>query len=210
MSKQAWYLVAALVLAPAAVAAQATASADGSASAAPPGAQAQVEAALQTAVHAGIPVSLLKKKIAEAEAKGAAEARIAAAVEARVQALIRARDAMARARLQGMTEGDLAVGADAVQAGVSDAALVEINRSTPPSDRAIAIAALTDLVVLGKTSDQAVLEVQGAIRHGREALASLNADTAAQLQVRAAPGVAMQLDGSAGARVELGGIPGRR
>lgn len=196
MSKQTWFLIAALVLSPAAASAQTTASAD---------AQARVEAALQTAVDAGIPVSLLERKIAEGKAKGVAMERIAAAVEARVEALIRAFKAMRQAKLQQTTEGDLSVGADAMQAGVSEAALVEISRSAPPDRRAVAIAVLTDLVILGQTPDRALLEVKNALRRGPEALANLRAEAASQIQVGGAVGAGVQVDGGAGVKVELGG-----
>ncbi len=196
MSKQTWFLIAALVLTPAAASAEAAASA---------GAQARVEAALRTAVDAGIPTSLLERKIAEGKAKGVAMERIAAAVEARVQALVRAREAMTRAQLQSTTEGDLSVGADAVQAGVSETALVEISRSAPPDRRAVAIAVLTDLVILGDTSDRALLQVKNALRRGPEALANLRAEAASQMQVGGAVGAGVQVDGGAGVKVELGG-----
>ncbi len=196
MSKQIGFLVAALALAPAAAFPQATASAD---------AKARVEASLKSAADAGVPVALLERKIAEGEAKGVPMERIAAAVQARAEALIRARAALARARVDKVTEGDLSVGADAVQSGVSDAALVEVGRAAPPDRRAVAIAVLTDLVILGHASDRAVAQVQGALRRGPEALANLRAEAASQVQVGGAVGAGVQVDGGAGVRVELGG-----
>lgn len=196
MSRLIGFLVVALTLAPAAASPQATASAD---------AKARVEASLKSAADAGVPVALLERKIAEGEAKGVPMERIAAAVQARAEALIRARAALARAKVQKVTEGDLSVGADAVQSGVSDAALAEVGRAAPPDRRAVAIAVLTDLVILGHASDRAVAQVQGALRRGPEALANLRAEAASQIQVGGAVGAGVQVDGGAGVRVELGG-----
>lgn len=170
--------------------------------------QARIDAALHKAADAKVPVALLERKVAEGKAKGVPLERIAAAVEGRVDVLIRAREAMTSAKLQGVTEGDLSVGADAVQAGVSDAALIEVSRAAPPDRRAVAIAVLTDLVVIGHTSDRALVQVQGALRRGPDALANLRAEAASQLQVGGAAGAAgagVQVDGGAGVRVELGG-----
>ncbi len=209
MSKQTWFLVAALVLGPATARAQAPASAAQAATSAD--AQARVDAALRTAVDAGIPVSLLQRKIAEGKAKGVAMERIAAAVEVRIRALVRAHEAMARARVGKITEGDLSIGANAMQAGVSDAALVTISRAAPPENRAVAIAVLTDLVILGNTSEHAVEHVEDALRHGPEALANLNAAATSEIQLRASSsGAAVQVDGDVGARLDVGGLPVRR
>src|SRR5690242_648711 len=106
-------LTAALLLAPAALFAQ------DSTSASQPSSQARIDAALSTALQAGVPVSLLQRKIAEGEAKGVPMDRIALAVEHRLEALTEAHDALANAGLASTTEGELSVAADAVQAGVS-------------------------------------------------------------------------------------------
>ncbi len=210
MSRHPWFIAAALALTPAATRAQASAAGTASAQAAAstPAAQARVDAALQTALEAGIPVALLERKIAEGKAKGIPMERIAAAVEARTAALLRAREAMARAHIRNATEGDLSVGADAVQAGVSDAALAEIGRSAPTERRAVAIAVLTDLVSLGHAPERALLQVQTALRRGPEALVNLRAEAAAQVQGRGPAGAGVQVDGGAGVRVDLGA--GRR
>jgi zinc transporter ZupT len=85
--------------------------------------EARVQAALGTALDAGIPVSLLERKVAEGKAKGVPMARIAAAVENRLAALTRAREALRRGRVEASTPADLSIAADAVQAGVSETAL---------------------------------------------------------------------------------------
>ena len=197
-------LAAALICAPAALLGQ-----DSTASSST-GADARIDAALETAVDAGIPVSLLERKVAEGKAKGVPMDRIAAAVEQRLDGLMQARDAMTKAGLASTTEGELSVAADAVQAGVSQSALVAISQRAPGDSRAVAIAVLTDLVALGHASDQALVRVEGALERGPEALANLSAESAGHGHAEAgvgagvAGGAGVQVGAGAGARVELG------
>ncbi len=198
-------LAALLALAPAALYPQDSTSAAGAGA----GANARVEAALETAVEAGIPVSLLERKIAEGKAKGVPMERIAAAVEKRLGALVEAREAMTKAGLEHTTEGELSVAADAVQAGVSQTALLAISRRAPGESRAVAIAVLTDLVTQGRASEQALAQVEAAIARGPEALANLGAESAGQVRAEGglgagAGGAGVQVGADAGARVELG------
>ena len=199
-------LAAALICAPAALFAQDSTASAGSAG-------ARIDAALQSAVKAGIPVSLLERKVAEGEAKGVPMARIAVAVEHRLDVLTQAQDALLKAGLKNSTEGELSVAADAVQAGVSQSALVAISQRAPDNSRTVAIAVLTDLVALGQASDQALVRVEGALDHGAEALANLSAQSAGAAHGDA--GVGADVAGSvgatgaqvgigAGARIELG------
>ena len=196
-------LAAALICAPAALLAQDSTGSAG-------GADARINAALESAVHAGIPVSLLERKVAEGKAKGVPMARIAAAVEHRLDALTQAHDALLKAGLRSTTEGELSVAADAVQAGVSQSALVAISQRAPEDSRAVAIAVLTDLVALGHASDQALVRVEGALEHGPEALANLSAESAGRAQGDASVGASVpggagaQVGVGAGAQIELG------
>jgi hypothetical protein len=146
---------------------------------------ARINAALETAVSAGIPVELLESKVAEGRAKGVSEARIAAAVEARLQGLRRAAGAFERAEVASTSSADLSVAADAIEAGVSENTLIKVTRSAPAERRAVAIATLTALVQLGHTSEQALARVNSVVRSNAE-LVRLNADVAAQLQSRGA------------------------
>jgi hypothetical protein len=197
------YLAAVLALTPAALSAQDSTAALGA------GADARVDAALETALDAGIPVALLERKVAEGKAKGIPMARIATAVETRLAALTKAREAMVNAGLASTTEGELSVAADAVQAGVSQTALATISETTPQERRTVAIAVLADLVTLGHASDRAVAQVQAALARGPEALANLRAESAAGLQAGGANGAGVQVGAGAGARVELGVPRGR-
>ena len=203
------YLAAALISAPAALLAQDSTASAGSAN----GADARINAAIETAVKAGLPASLLERKVAEGEAKHVPMVRIAAAVEHRLDALTRAQDALLKAGLSSTTESELSVAADAVQAGVSQSALVSISQRAPETSRAVAIAVLTDLVALGQASDQALVRVEGALDRGPEALANLSAQSAGAAQGEAgvgadvagsAGGTGAQVGVGAGARIDLG------
>lgn len=132
----------------------------------------RVDAALTRAETAGIPVSILQSKIDEGKAKGVSMDRIAAAVEARLRGLEQARTALARGS-NDLTAAELSVGADAVGAGVSAAVLETIAASTGHDRRAVAIAALTQLVGQGIASESALLRVQDALARGPQALANL-------------------------------------
>ena len=193
-------LAALLVASPVALAAQDSTTTSSSSSA-----DARVTAALDHAMSAGIPVALLQRKVDEGQAKGVPMDRIAIAVENRLTALTRARDAMLSAGITHTTEGQLSVTADAVQAGVSQAALVAVGRSAPEERRTVAIAVLTQLVASGQLPDQAVAHVQAAIARGPEALANLGATAGANGAANAnAANAAAQAGANAGVRIELG------
>lgn len=169
----------------------------------PATAEARIEAALAAAVEAGIPTSLLDSKIAEGKARGVAMERVAAAVEARLRGLTRAQEALMQASLESTTEGELSVASDALEAGVSETALVAISETAPQERRAVAIAVLADLVRLGHAPERAQAQVEAALARGPDALANLRADANARLQTRGAAGTAVQAE--AGAQIQLGG-----
>src|SRR5689334_15801808 len=197
-------LTAALLIAPAALSAQ------DSTSTAKDGSQARLDAALSTALQAGVPVSLLEGKIAEGKAKGAPMDRIAAAVEQRLEALTDAHTALMKAGITSTTDGQLSVAADAVQAGVSQTALVAVSKDASEGTRAVAIAVLTDLVAQGQASAQALEQVQAALAHGPDALANLGAQVAGRSQIDAglgagaAGGAEAHAGAGIGAEVNLG------
>ena len=186
-SRKPFSMIAVLLLAPAALQAQGTESgtktqAQGDVQTQVRTPQARIDAAMQAAVRAKVPVSLLESKIAEGEAKQVPQERIAAAVEARVAALIKASEAMSRSSIKTMTEGELAVAADALQAGVSAEALIEISQSAPAERRVVAVAVLTDLVRIGEKPEPAVARVQAALA-SNVALANLQAEVASKLRL---------------------------
>jgi hypothetical protein len=174
------------VFVPAVVQAQsATAESQSQAQARTP--QARIDAAMQTSAQAGIPTALLESKVAEGKAKGVSQERIAAAVEARLQGLMRASAALEKAGVDVASQSVLAVSANALEAGVSENALVKISRGAPEERRAVAVATLTGLVQLGHASEVALARVSAALG-SNAALANLQADVAAQLQANAGRG----------------------
>lgn len=134
----------------------------------------RINTALSQATQVGIPVSLLESKVAEGKAKGIPMDRIAAAVESRLKGLEQARTAMNRGA-HDIDAAQLAVGADAIGAGVSEAVLEKITATTPKDRRAVALTALTQLVSEGIVPEAALLRVQDALARGPEALANLAA-----------------------------------
>ena len=144
--------------------------------------KARIDAAMHAAARARIPAALLQSKVAEGEAKNVPQERIAAAVEARLQALVRASETLQRADIEGASQSELAVSADALEAGVSQNALIKVTRSAPAERRAVAIATLSGLVQLGHPSDHALARVT-AVLGSNAALANLQAEVASQLQV---------------------------
>jgi hypothetical protein len=176
-------LLAAMAFAPITLAAQnqgATASAQGQAQASTP--QARIDAAIRAAAQADIPTSLLTSKVSEGRAKNVPQERVAAAVESRLQSLLRASATMERAGLDIGSAADLAVSADALEAGVSENALIRLSRNAPEERRVVAVAVLTDMVRLGQSSESALARVTAAVGTSA-ALANLNAEIASQLRL---------------------------
>jgi hypothetical protein len=139
----------------------------------------------------------VKSKIAEGEAKRVPPERIATAVEARVKSLTRASEAMQRADIEVRNAGDLAVTADALDAGVSESSVIRVSREAAPDRRTVAIAVLADLVRLGNASERALGRVTSALTTNA-ALANLHAEVTAQLR---ANGLSSTLDAAGIIRV---------
>lgn len=136
--------------------------------------QDRINTAIARARQVGIPVGLLESKIAEGKAKGVPMDRIAIAVERRAMALERASQAMKGQQAVG--EADLAVAADALESGVSEAVLRAAAESAPRERQAVAIVALTQLVQLGHVPEAALDRVRDALKRGPEALLNLPAE----------------------------------
>jgi hypothetical protein len=136
--------------------------------------QDRINTALARARQVGIPVSLLEAKIAEGKAKGVSLDRIAAAIERRATTLEHASRVMKGQ--PGNGDAELSVAADAIDSGVSDTVLRAISESAPRERRAVAIAALTQLVQLGQVPEAALDRVKDALKRGPEALLNLPAE----------------------------------
>ena len=106
--------------------------------------QDRINTAIARARQVGVPVARLLSKLAEGKAKGVPMERIAAAIERREAALERAQQAMAGQ--QGIGDADLLMAAEALESGVSEAVLRTIAETAPRDRRAVAIAALTQLI----------------------------------------------------------------
>lgn len=171
-----------MLLSPSAIIAQGSAQgqAQRTTSAQAPTPQARIDAAMSAAAEAKIPASLIQSKVAEGEAKRVPPERIATAVEARVKSLVRASETLNRADIEARSEGELLVSADALDAGVSESALIRISRDAPAERRTVAVAVLADLVRLGSASENALARVTGAISSS-SALANLHAEVSSQL-----------------------------
>ena len=182
-------LIAVAALAtPAIVAAQSSATADAQAQAQAQARtpKARLDAAMHAAARAQIPASLLESKIAEGEAKRVPQERIATAVETRLQTLITASQTMKRAQVENVSAAELSVAADALTAGVSQNALINVSRNAPAERRVVAIAVLADLVRLGQQTEPAVARVNAALT-SNTALANLQADVLSQLRLGGLP-----------------------
>src|SRR5688572_16564622 len=135
--------------------------------------QERINTALARARQVGIPVALLESKIAEGKAKGVSLDRIAVAIERRQAALERASRALPGGADMPST---LAVSADAIESGVSDAVLRAVADNAPGDRRNVAIAALTELVKQGHAPEAALERVREALQRGPDALSNLPAE----------------------------------
>ena len=191
-------LVPAMMIMPVAVRGQsASAAAQGQAQSQVQTPQTRIDAAMNAAAKANVPAELIKSKIAEGEAKRVPPERIAAAVEARVTSLVRASQTMKRAGVESQSAGELAVSADALDAGVGETALIRVTREAPAERRTVAIATLADLVRLGTASDRALARVSAAATSSA-AMANLRAEVASQLT---AGGLSSTLDATGALRL---------
>lgn len=188
-------LMAVLLLAPAGLAAQEEQTQEQTA-------DFRVQAVMDAAAKADIPLELLQSKIDEGKAKGVSMERIAMALEARLNGLLRAQEVLADGNVEVASAGDLAVTADALEAGVSEAALLQIQSSAAGERRMVATAVLSALVQLGHVSEEALTRVQAALERGPDALANLRAETALELRAR---GIHVpNVSGAAGVGIGIG------
>lgn len=143
--------------------------------------QQRIDAARRRAEQAGIPVALLNSKVAEGRAKGVPMDRIAVAVERRLGSLSRAHEAMGGApRSAPVTQADLSMGADAIEAGVSPEVLGRLTVAVPGDQRAVAINALAQRVRDGESSERALAWVTEMLQRDPEALRRLPGEAAGE------------------------------
>lgn len=142
----------------------------------------RIETAIDAAARANVPRALLESKVAEGEAKRVPPERIAAAVEARSASLIRAMTVLERGEITSRGAAQLSVTADALDAGVSETAILQVSQTAGAERRTVAVAVLADLVRLGGASATALDRVTAALG-SNNALANLQAEVASQLRV---------------------------
>jgi hypothetical protein len=140
--------------------------------------------------EAGIPTSLLGTLQAEAGIKGVPMDVLADAMQRRADALIRANEAMSQAGVQA-SEPELAAGADALQAGVSEKVLAALAENTSGDQRVAATAALGALVEMGIFPDEAQERVIDALKRGPDALANLHGTALEARALRGPPSSAL-------------------
>lgn len=139
-------------------------------------AQDPIADAFDRVTEAGIPVAHLEQLQAEGRAKGVPMDVLADAMQRRADALIRARDAMSRQDTDA-TDAEMAAGADALQAGVSDDVLRALAENSEGGDqRVAATAALGVLVEMGHVPAEALARVEEALQRGPTALANLRGE----------------------------------
>lgn len=144
--------------------------------------QDRIDAAFARAEAAAIPVSLLQTKLDEGKAKGIPMDRLAEAVDARLANLEKARTAMTQStRSSDVNAAELSVGADAIGEGVSAAVLAQITASTGHDRRAVAIAALTQLMAEGIGVQDALNRVQEALDRGPGGLGGLTSQAGSHM-----------------------------
>jgi hypothetical protein len=133
----------------------------------------RIQAAIDAARASGLPAELLESKLAEGLAKNIAMERIAVAVENRARAMERAQAILQRAQRGMPSPADVAVAADAIETGVSDAVLERVAATAGAERRTVAIAALTYLVAEGHASQAALERVEEALARGGQGLGDL-------------------------------------
>jgi hypothetical protein len=133
----------------------------------------RIEAAMASALSQGLPVEILENKLAEGRAKNVAMERIALVIQNRLRAMERAQVALQRGQQEPPSPAELAVGADAIEAGVSEVVLAQVAATAGRERRTVAIAALTYLVEQGHTAQVALDRVTEALQQGGQGLGDL-------------------------------------
>jgi hypothetical protein len=122
--------------------------------------QVRIDAVLAEAARLQLPVSGLKNKVAEGRAKNITPEKIAAVVEARLKSLSRASEVLTRMNVTVRNAGEVALLADALEAGIRENLAVETLRSIPVDRREVAMSTLTSMVRSGVVSQVQLADLQ--------------------------------------------------
>jgi hypothetical protein len=125
---------------------------------------AQVQAAIDSARQAGLPVEPLIARALEGASKNATGARIVAAVQRLAADLTVARRALG----DGASAAELEAGASALRAGVDTASLIQLREARPGQPLTVPLAVLSDLVARGVPADPAASFVLAIARASDE------------------------------------------
>lgn len=157
----------------------------------PAAAQAQVIAAIDSAVEIGLPAEPLVQKALEGAMKRAAPGRIVAAVRTLARELHSARQALGA----GASDADLIAGASALHAGVSPEALRRLRRDRPRQPLTIALGVMAELIGRGVTAAQAAETVLAIVEGGArdETLIAFGRDVERDIGSGAPPSVATDI-----------------
>jgi hypothetical protein len=165
-------IVAALVVAPAALCAQASAQARGNVevktsvegSHLSTDAQSQVDANIKVAREHKLPEEPIQRRVAEGEAKGATDAQIVAASHKMLLDLQASHDAMIRGGHTQPSDAEVTRGAQLLSRGFTSVQIETLAQRTP-SDRSLAVAfdVLTSLQAQGKPVATAVAQVESQL-----------------------------------------------
>jgi hypothetical protein len=120
-----------------------------------PTARTAVEAVLDSARQAGLPIEPLVDRALEGAAKGAADDRIIAAVHRLAADLGLASTALG----SGVSDAEITAAASALRAGARATDLAALRKRLPGKSVTVAAAVLTDLVALGVPPDTATAAV---------------------------------------------------
>jgi hypothetical protein len=119
------------------------------------------------------------------------ETKIDESTETIVTALVRSLNRLFRAEavltgddIPAPSVGDIAAAADVLEAGASEAVLLEIHSTVPGDHRRRATEMLVTLVQLGHVPEDALARVQTALSRGPEGLAKLRSEAERRMRVR--------------------------
>jgi hypothetical protein len=109
---------------------------------------------------------------------------VVTALVRRLNRLFRAEAVLTGDDIPAPSLGDIAVAADALEAGVSEAALLEIQSTSPGDHRDVATEMLVTLVQLGHVPEDALARVKAGLDRGPEGLANLRSEAERRMSVR--------------------------
>ena len=167
-------------------------------------AQAEVNAVLDSARAAGLPLEPLVDRALEGASKGASGDRIVAAVRKLAADLGAAREA-----LGGGDAAELEAAASALRAGVTAGALTRLRESRPRQPLTVPLAVLADLVARGVPAATATTYVLTIVTASDEQLVAFQRNVERDIALGAPPlaAAAVRVNATAGTTSDMSGGP---